>query len=155
MSKITPTGKMVAENRKARYDYFLQEEYCAGLSLQGWEVKSAKASKVSLAESFVHLTLDRYELWLKNAYFAPYKEGDVREQNTKRNRKLLLHRSELNKIAKACQQKGSTVVPLRLFVDANGRLKLVIAVAVGKHTYDKKEAIKQRDLAREVKRILS
>ena len=153
--KKQPTTKMVAENRKARYDYFLHDEYVAGLVLEGWEVKSAKAGNVSLAESFIHLPNDASELWLKNAYFAPYKEGDVKNQNTKRNRKLLLHRGEIQKIAKACLQKGSTVVPLRLFIDARGRLKLAVAVAVGKHAYDKKETIKQRDLAREVKRILS
>ncbi len=153
---MKPTeSKTVAENRKARYDYYLREEIVAGLALAGWEVKSAKAGNVSLAESFIQLTPGRYEVWLKNAYFAPYKQGDVREQNTRRNRKLLLHRSEIQKLAKACLQKGSTLVPLRLFVDVHGRLKLVIAVAVGKHAYDKKAVIKQRDIAREVQRILS
>lgn len=118
--KPSPT-KTVAENRKARYDYFLHDEFIAGLVLAGWEVKSAKAGNVSLAESFIQLTNDRYELWLKNAYFAPYKEGDVREQDNRRNRKLLLHRSEIQKLVKACLQKGSTIVPLRLLVDARGR----------------------------------
>ena len=146
--------KVIAENRKARFEYFLHDKFEAGLSLQGWEVKSARAAAVSLGESFIHLETDKNELWLKNAYFAPYKDGDVKAQNTKRNRKLLLNRSEINKIAKACLVKGNTCVPLKLYLNNQGLLKLEIAVATGKHAYDKKQAIKQRDLQREVNRII-
>lgn len=147
--------KVLAENRQARFNYFLHDKFEAGLALQGWEVKSARAAEVSLGESFIHLTDDKYELWLKNAYFAPYKDGDVKAQNTKRNRKLLLNRSEIQKIAKACLLKGSTCVPLKIYLNNQGLIKLEIAIATGKHAYDKKESIKQRDLAREVNRTLA
>ena len=146
--------KVLAENRQARFNYFLHDKFEAGLSLQGWEVKSARAAAVSLAESFIHLETDKNELWLKNAYFAPYQDGDVKNQNTKRNRKLLLNRSEIQKIAKACLIKGNTCVPLKIYLNHQGLIKLEIAMATGKHTYDKKQAIKQRDIEREVKRIL-
>ena len=144
--------KMLAENRKARFNYALHDQWEAGLVLQGWEVKSAKAAQVSLAESFIHLEAATGELWLKNAYFAPYAMGDTREQVTHRNRKLLLHRAEIAKIAKACLVKGNTCVPLSLYLDSAGLIKLKVAVGTGKHTYDKKETIKQRDLARETAR---
>lgn len=147
--------KVLAENRRARYEYFFHDQYEAGLSLQGWEVKSAKAANVSLAESFVHYQAERGELWLKNAYFAPYTQGDVPNQDTKRNRKLLLHRHEIAKIAKAVQIAGRTCVPVKMVLTDSGLIKLTVAVASGKHAYDKKAVIKQRDIEREVRRTLS
>lgn len=146
--------KVLAENRKARFEYFLHDKFEAGLVLTGWEVKSAKAAQVSLAESFIHLVGDTPEVWLKNSYFAPYKEGEVATQDLRRNRKLLLNRSEITKIAKGCLIKGNTCVPTKLYLNNKGLLKLEIALAMGKHAYDKKETIKQRDLDREVRKVL-
>ncbi|MCQ2381700.1 MAG: SsrA-binding protein SmpB [Clostridia bacterium] len=147
--------KVIAENRQARFNYFLHDTFEAGLSLQGWEVKSARAGHVTITESFIHLELDDGKIWLKNAYFAPYQNGVVAEQNTRRNRQLLLHRAEIAKIAKACMIKGNTCVPLKIYWTNAGLLKISLAVATGKNVVDKKQTIKERDLAREAARTLS
>ena len=141
--------KVLADNRKARFDYFIKDKYEAGMSLEGWEVKSARAGNISLAESFVHYETATGELWLKNAYFANYKEGDIKTQNTKRNRKLLLNRSEINKIAKAVMIKGNSCVVTKIYLNRGGLVKAEIAVATGRQSYDKKQYIKERDIAKE------
>ena len=147
--------KVIAENRQARFNYFLHDTFEAGLSLQGWEVKSARAGNVTITESFIHLELDSGKIWLKNAYFAPYQNGVVAEQDTRRNRQLLLHKAEIVKIAKAINVKGSTCVPLKVYWTNCGLLKISIAVATGKNVVDKKQTIKERDLAREAARLIA
>ena len=147
--------KIVAENRQARFNYFLHDTFEAGLSLQGWEVKSARAGNVTITESFIHLELSSGKIWLKNAYFAPYQNGVVTEQDTRRNRQLLLHKAEIAKIAKACMVKGNTCVPLKISWTDGGLLKISIAVATGKNLVDKKQTIKERDIAREAARALA
>ena len=147
-------GKTLAENRKARFDYFIKDRFEAGLSLEGWEVKSARAGNVSLDESFVFYDKLSGELWLKNSYFAPYMDGDVKTQKNKRNRKLLLHRSEIDKIAKAVVVKGSACVITKMYINKAGFVKMEIAIATGKSTYDKKKALKERDIARETNKVL-
>ena len=147
--------KIVAENRQARFNYFLHDTFEAGLGLQGWEVKSARAGNVTITESFIHLELSSGKIWLKNAYFAPYQNGVVAEQDTRRNRQLLLHKAEIAKIAKACMVKGNTCVPLKIYWTDGGLLKISIAVATGKNLVDKKQTIKERDIAREAARALA
>ena len=147
--------KVIAENRQARFNYFLHDTFEAGLSLQGWEVKSARAGNVTITESFIHMELASGKIWLKNAYFAPYQNGVVAEQDTRRNRQLLLHRAEMAKIAKACNIKGNTCVPLKIYWTNGGLLKISIAVATGKNTIDKKQTIKERDIAREAARVIA
>ncbi len=147
--------KVIAENRQARFNYFLHDTFEAGLSLQGWEVKSARAGNVTITESFIHLELNHGKIWLKNAYFAPYQNGVVAEQETRRNRQLLLHRAEMAKIAKACMVKGNTCVPLKIYWTERGFLKISIAVVTGKNLVDKKQTIKERDLAREAARTIA
>lgn len=147
--------KIIAENRQARFNYFLHDTFEAGLSLQGWEVKSARAGNVTITESFIHLELSSGKIWLKNAYFAPYQNGVVAEQDTRRNRQLLLHKAEIAKIAKACMVKGNTCVPLKIYWTDGGLLKISIAVATGKNLVDKKQTIKERDIAREAARALA
>ena len=147
--------KVIAENRQARFNYFLHDTFEAGLSLQGWEVKSARASNVKITESFIHNELATGKIWLKNAYFAPYQNGVVAEQDTRRNRQLLLHQAEISKIAKACMVKGNTCVPLKIYWTDKGLLKISIAIATGKNVVDKKQTIKERDIARETARTLA
>ena len=147
--------KVIAENRQARFNYFLNDTFEAGLSLQGWEVKSARAGHVTITESFIHLEFASGKIWLKNAYFAPYQNGVVAEQDMRRNRQLLLHKSEIAKIAKAINVKGNTCVPLKIYWTNNGLLKISIAIATGKNVVDKKQTIKERDLAREAARVIA
>ena len=147
--------KVIAENRQARFNYFLHDTFEAGLALQGWEVKSARAGNVTITESFIHLEQFSGKIWLKNAYFAPYQNGIVAEQDTRRNRQLLLHKAEIAKIAKAINIKGNTCVPLKIYWTNAGLLKISIAVATGKNLIDKKQTIKERDLAREAARTIA
>lgn len=141
---------ILADNKRAHFDYFIKDKWIAGLALEGWEVKSARAGKISLAESFVHY--DNGELFLKNANFANYEDGDIKNQNTKRNRKLLLNKSEIAKIAKSILIKGNSCVVTKIFLSTKGLIKAEIAVATGKHTYDKKQVLKERDIARETRK---
>ncbi len=147
--------KVIAENRQARFNYFLHDTFEAGLALQSWEVKSARAGNVTITESFIHLEQSSGQIWLKNAYFAPYQNGIVAEQDTRRNRQLLLHKAEIAKIAKAINIKGNTCVPLKIYWTNAGLLKISIAVATGKNLIDKKQTIKERDLAREAARTIA
>lgn len=147
--------KVIAENRQARFNYFLHDTFEAGLSLQGWEVKSARAGNVTITESFIQLELATGKVWLKNAFFAPYQNGVVAEQETRRNRQLLLHKAEIAKIAKACNVKGNTCVPLKIYWTNSGLLKISVATATGKNVVDKKQTLKERDLQREAQRTLS
>ncbi len=147
--------KVIAENRQARFNYFLHDTFEAGLSLQGWEVKSARAGHVTITESFIQLELATGKIWLKNAYFAPYQNGVVAAQQTRRNRQLLLHRAEMAKIAKACMVKGNTCVPLKVYWTEKGLLKISVAVGTGKNVVDKKQTLKERDLAREAARTIA
>ena len=147
--------KVIAENRQARFNYFLHDTFEAGLSLQGWEVKSARDGNVTLTDSFIHLEFATGKIWLKNAYFAPYQNGVVAEQDTRRNRQLLLHKAEIAKIAKAINVKGNTCVPLKIYWTNGGLLKMSIAIATGKNLVDKKQTIKERDLAREAAKTIA
>ena len=125
------------------------------MALQGWEVKSARAGNVTITESFIQLELATGKIWLKNAYFAPYQNGVVAEQEVRRNRQLLLHQAEMAKIAKACNVKGNTCVPLKVYWTAGGLLKIAIAIATGKNVVDKKQTLKERDLQREAQRSIA
>ena len=147
--------KVIAENRQARFNYFLHDTFEAGLALEGWEVKSARAGHVTITESFIQLEPTTGKVWLKNAYFAPYQNGVVAEQDSRRNRQLLLHKAEIAKIAKAVTVKGNTCVPLRVYWTERGLLKISIAVATGKNVVDKKQTLKERDLQREAARTLA
>lgn len=146
--------KVLADNRKAHFNYFIKDKFEAGLVLEGWEVKSARAGKISLDESFVHLDGEPKEAVLKNSFIANYADGDVPNQNTKRNRKLLLHKAEIEKIAKAVLIKGNSCVVTKVYLDRSGFVKAEIAVATGKHTYDKKQVMRERDIARETRRTI-
>lgn len=134
-------------NRRARYDYHLLEKFEAGIALSGSEVKSIKAGKMSLKESFVRIR--RGEAWLFNAYVNPYPYANTRDYDSRRTRKLLLHKKEILKLEQKTRKKGLTLVPVSCYTKRN-KIKLEIALARGKKRYEKREAKKRRDLEREV-----
>lgn len=143
--------KVLAQNRKAHHDYQILDTYEAGIVLTGDEVKSAKAGNVQLRDSFVRI--ENGEAWVYNMHISPYeKTGEPFRRDAKRKRKLLLHKSEINKIMGFLTQKGLTAVPLSMYVNDKGIIKLSIGVAKGKKTVDKRETIKERDIEREIRR---
>jgi SsrA-binding protein len=142
--------KVVATNKKVRFEYFLLEQYEAGLSLQGSEIKSIRAGQVSLAEAYVQVENGR-DAWLMEAHIAPYEQANRFNHDPKRPRRLLLHSREINELWDAVRQKGMTIVPMRMYLK-EGRAKLEIAIAKGKKLHDKREAIAKRDAEREIQR---
>jgi SsrA-binding protein len=150
--KPAPAPKTIAVNRRARHDYFIEDQYQAGLALEGWEVKSLREGKAQIAEAYVMIR--NAEAWLIGAHISPLKTASthVRPDPT-RTRKLLLHRHELNKLIGATERHGYTLVPLSLFWQ-RGRAKLDIGLAKGKKQHDKRAAIKAREWQREKARLL-
>jgi len=147
-----PAGDMIAVNRKARHDYFIEDTFEAGLVLEGWEVKSLRAGNAQLTESYVYIRNN--EAWLIGAHFSPLKTASthINAQPT-RSRKLLLHRQELDRLIGAVERKGMALVPLDLHWH-KGRAKLSIGMAKGKKQHDKRATDKDRDWQRQKARIL-
>ena len=146
------TNNINIKNRKATFDYEIIETFTAGIVLTGTEIKSLRLGKAGLTDTYC-LTENR-ELWLKNMYIAEYSYGSYNNHTTHRDRKLLLNRKELNRIAKASEQPGYSVVPLRIFINEKGLAKVVIAIARGKKAYDKRQSIRERDDKRALSRML-
>ena len=143
-------GKMViATNRKAKFEYFLQENFEAGLVLKGSEIKSIRARKASIAEAYVQT--DGKEAWLINSHIALYDPASRENHDPKRKRKLLLNKREIRKLWQGIQQKGLTIVPTEIYLK-NGLAKINIALAKGKKLYDKRQEIAKRDIRREIDR---
>ncbi len=151
--KPEPKFKIVADNRKARYNYEIGETFEAGLVLTGTEVKSLRSGKSTIAESYAHV--DRSgEAWLVNANIPEYLSGNRFNHAPKRPRKLLLKTREIAKLAQAVEREGMTIVPLKLYFNAKGRAKLEIALGRGKKLHDKREVEKKRDWGREKGRLM-
>ena len=147
-----PTGNVIAVNRRARHDYFIESNFEAGLALEGWEVKSLRAGNAQLTEAYVNLR--NGEAWLVGAHFAPLKTASTHIQaDPTRARKLLLHRYELDRLAGAVERKGYTLIPLELHWH-KGRAKLDIGLGKGKKQHDKRADRKDRDWQRQKERIL-
>ncbi|MCL6588651.1 MAG: SsrA-binding protein SmpB [Firmicutes bacterium] len=144
--------KVIAINRRARHEYFIEETYEAGICLAGTEVKSVRAGKVSLQESFARV--ENGEVWLYNMYIAPYEFGTRFNLDPWRPRKLLLHRNEIRRLMAWTQQKGLTLIPLQLYFE-RGYAKIELGVCRGKKLYDKRQAIAERDARREALRSLT
>ena len=151
--KPEPGQTVVAQNRKARHNYFIEETFEAGLSLTGTEVKSLRGGRSTIAESYV--TAVEGEAWLLNATIPEYAGGNRNNHEPRRPRKLLLHRSQVNKLIGAIQRQGRTVVPLQVYFNEKGRAKLEIALALGKKAHDKRATIKERDWQRQRSRLLN
>ena len=144
--------KVVANNRKAGFEYFLFERFEAGLALKGSEIKSIRSGQISLAESYIRV--DEDQAWLIEAHIAPYLQANRFNHDPKRPRRLLLHKKEIRELWDAVRQKGVTIVPIRVYLK-NGRTKLEIAIAKGKKLHDKRESIARRDAEREMDREVS
>ena len=144
-------GKTIVLNKKVRRDYFIDERFEAGISLQGWEVKSLRAGKIEIVESYI--LLKDNEAYLFGALITPLPTSSSFINETQRNRKLLLHRLELNKLIGAVERKGFTLVPTALYWK-NGKVKLEIGVGRGKKMHDKRETEKKRDWERQKARLI-
>jgi SsrA-binding protein len=143
--------KMVAQNKKARHDYLIEDTYEAGLVLVGTEVKSLRMGRASLVDGFVDI--DRHEAWLHGVHIPEYAQGTWTNHSARRKRKLLLNRVEIDKIERRVNEKGLTIVPLALyFVD--GRAKVEIALAKGKKSWDKRQALAERQANRETEQAV-
>lgn len=152
MAKKTAQGELVvARNKKARHDYLIEDTYEAGLALMGTEVKALRMGRASLADGFAIFYGD--ELYLEGVHIPEYVQGTWTNHTPRRRRKLLLHRSELDKMAVKVQGSGRTIVPLSLYFK-NGRAKVEIAVATGKREYDKRHALRERQDRRETDRAI-
>jgi SsrA-binding protein len=138
--------KTIAVNRRARHDYSIEDSYEAGLVLTGGEIKSVRAGKVALADSYARP--EGSELWLEGVHIAPYEPASYDNPDPKRRRKLLLHRGELNRLIGKTQEKGLTLIPLRVYL-RNGRAKVQLGLARGRRQYDKRRAIAERDMQRD------
>ncbi len=139
-------SKVDIRNRRAGFDYEFLDNYTAGVVLAGTEIKSIRAGKASLADSFCYFS--NGELYVKNMHVADYWWASYNRKDPKRDRKLLLNRKELNKLQRSVKEKGLTIVPTRLFISDNGYAKLNISLAKGKKEYDKRESIKEKDMRR-------
>ena len=144
--------KVVASNRKARHDYIIEDTYEAGIALMGTEVKSLRMGRASLIDGYAAWRGD--ELWLEGVHIPEYVQGTWTNHTPRRRRKLLLHRAELDKIARKSSETGHTIVPLQLYFK-DGLAKVEIAVAKGKRQYDKRHALRERQDNREAQRALS
>ncbi len=144
--------KVVATNRKAFHDYHIEERLEAGIVLKGTEVKSLREGQVNLKDSYA--SVDHGELVLHHCHISPYSHGNIMNHDPVRPRKLLLHRKEINKLLGKTQQKGLTLVPLRIYFSPRGLAKVELALAKGKKQYDRREAIKAREVGREVERAI-
>ena len=144
--------KIAIKNKKASFEYEFVEKYTAGIQLSGTEIKSIRNTKASIMESYGIMIKD--ELFIRNMYIAEYENGSHYNHESKRDRKLLLNRIELNKINKKLKAKGLTIVPIKLFINNKGLAKIDIALAKGKKIHDKREDLKSKDAKREIDRNL-
>ncbi|WP_409302629.1 SsrA-binding protein SmpB [Peribacillus sp. SCS-155] len=142
-------GKQVAQNKKAYHDYFIEETFESGIVLQGTEIKSIRAGKINLRDSFAKI--ERGEVYLHNAHISPYEQGNRYNHDPLRTRKLLLHRKQINKLIGETKEAGYTIVPLRVYLK-NGFAKVLIGLGRGKKQYDKREDLKKKEAKRDIER---
>ena len=150
--KAEPKNKVAADNRKARFNYAIGESFEAGIALTGTEVKSLRNGKATIAESYADAKDG--EIWLVNANIPEYLQANRNNHAPKRPRKLLLHKRQINKLIGAVEREGMTIVPLKLYFNEHGKAKLLIGLAKGKKSFDKRETEKNRDWNREKARLL-
>ncbi len=142
---------IVAQNKKARHDYFILETYEAGIELKGTEIKSIRRGSCNLKDSFIRIKDG--EAYIENMYVAPCKEGNIFNVDPRRIRKLLLHKKEIRKLQKEIMQEGLTIVPLKVYFNTS-KAKLEIALAKGKKNYDKRQSLKEKDMKRDIDKAL-
>ena len=149
MAKGKESQKLIANNKKARHDYFLEEKYEAGIALHGTEVKSMRMGKCSIKEAFVRI--EDGEVFVYGMHVSPYEKGNIFNKDPLRVKKLLLHKYEINKLLGKIKEKGYTLVPLQVYFK-DGKVKVEIGLARGKKLYDKREAIAKKDQRREAEK---
>lgn len=152
MAAVQSKSKTIAENRRARFDYFLEDNTEAGLVLTGTEIKALRDGRANIAESYA--AVEGREIVLINADIPPYKQANRFNHEPRRPRKLLLHRKQIDRLIGAVQRDGQTIIPLRLYLNEDGKAKLEIALAKGKKLHDKREASAERDWQRDKARLL-
>src|ERR1700758_4759248 len=152
MAEKISTAKNIAENRRARFDYFIEDRIEAGLKLTGSEVKSLRNGRANIAESYAAVSGNEIEL--VNADIPPYGQANRFNHEPRRPRKLLLHRKQIDKLIAAVQREGRTLIPLRLYFNEKGIAKLELALATGKKTHDKRESVAERDWQRDKARLM-
>jgi SsrA-binding protein len=150
--KPQPKSRVIAENRRARFDYFLEDNIEAGIQLLGTEIKALRDGRANIAESYA--AVEGREIVLINADIPPYKQANRFNHEPRRPRKLLLHRKQIDKLMGAVQRDGQTIIPLRLYLNEAGKAKLEIALAKGKKLHDKREASAERDWQRDKARLM-
>ncbi|MBQ7192024.1 MAG: SsrA-binding protein [Paludibacteraceae bacterium] len=139
------------KNRRATFDYLVLDRYTAGIQLYGTEIKSIREGHASLVDTYCMFVAG--ELWVKQMHIAQYQFGSYANHETKRDRKLLLNRKELRKLERQTKETGKTIIPLVLFINDKGLAKLEIGLCQGKHSYDKRQALKEKDAKRELQRL--
>ncbi|MFN3816754.1 SsrA-binding protein SmpB [Brevundimonas sp.] len=144
--------KTIAENRRARFDYFLEDYMEAGIALLGTEIKALRDGRANIAESYA--AVEGREIVLVNSDIPPYKQANRFNHEPRRHRKLLLHRKQIDKLIGAVQREGRTIIPVRLYLNEKGKAKLEIALAKGKKNHDKREAVAERDWQRDKARLM-
>lgn len=149
MSKSKKPSNQLAGNKKAFHDFFIEESYEAGLELFGTEVKSIRAGRVNLKDSYAQIR--NGEVFVLGMHISPYEQGNIFNKDPMRDKKLLLHKYEIEKLTGYTAQKGYTLVPLSLYL-VRGRVKLKLGVAKGKHNYDKRQALKEKSAKREIQK---
>ena len=150
MANKTKSQDINIKNRKAEFEYYLSTTYSAGIVLTGTEIKSIRAGKVNLTDSYC--SFEKNELWVHNLHISEYTHGSYNNHDPKRDRKLLLKQKELKKIASKLNERGITIIPIRMWINENGYAKLDIAIARGKKMYDKRDSIKEKDQRRAMAR---
>lgn len=140
------------KNKRAEFDYHVVDKFTAGIVLTGTEIKSIRAGKAGLVDTFCYI--HNGEIWVKNMYIAEYSLGSYNNHSARRDRKLLLNRKEINNLQNETKSPGYTIVPLRLFIDDNGRAKLTVALCRGKKEYDKRASLKEKADKREMDRFI-
>ena len=143
--------KMIAQNRKAFHDFFVEEKYECGVSLYGTEVKSIRQGRVNLKESWAQIR--KGEVWVEGMHISPYEQGNIFNRDPLRAKKLLLHKSEIRKLDSLVMRQGFTLIPLEMYFK-NGRVKLQLGLCKGKHLHDKRDSMARRDSEREIRRAL-
>lgn len=144
-------GKVLAQNRQARFEYKILDTFEAGLVLQGTEIKSIRNGKLNLRDGYV--SIHSGEAILQNVHISPYEQGNIFNHDPLRTRKLLLHKKQINYLANELKAQGTTIIPLKVYLK-DGFAKVLIGIAQGKKKYDKRESLKQQDMKREIDRAM-
>ncbi|WP_281679819.1 SsrA-binding protein SmpB [Synergistes jonesii] len=147
-----PDDKTVAQNRKARHEYFILDSFEVGIVLSGTEIKSVRDGRVNLKDGFA--AVEKGELWLYNVHISPYEKGTIYNKDPLRVRKLLVHKAEIRRLVEKTREKGLTLVPLKMYLKEGRRAKIELAVAKGKQLHDKRDSAAERDAEREMSRAL-